>query len=122
MAMVYKLAARLSKYGMMISFVWPGIITVWQVKTEARRNNNRELADDVEGRKCPLLWPFEVAAMSLDVFFIVFRFVVMLEIVFNIDIVLELAFNEIKSTVGPNQAVLMIVSPTTLWFMALENL
>ena len=65
-----------------------------------RRNNNRELADDVEGRKCPLPWRFELAAMSLDVFFIVSRFVVMLEIFFNIDIVLELqvAFNEINST------------------------
>ena len=65
-----------------------------------RRNNNRELADDVEGRKCPLPWPFELAAMSLDVFFVVSKFVVMLEIVFNNDIVLELAFNEIKSTLA----------------------
>ena len=55
---------------------------------------------DVEGRKCPLPWPFELATMSLDVFFVVSKFVAMLEIVFNIDIVLELAFNEIKSTLA----------------------
>ena len=65
-----------------------------------RRNSNRELADDLEGRRRPLPWPFELAAMSLDVFFVVSKFVAMLEIVFNIDIVLELAFNEIKSTLA----------------------
>ena len=37
--------------------------------------------------------------MSLYVFFVVSKFVVMLEIIFNNDIALELAFNEIKSTV-----------------------
>ena len=65
-----------------------------------RRNNNRELADDVEGRRRPSPWPFELAAMSLDVFFVVSKLVVMLEIVFNNAIVLELAFNEIKSTLA----------------------
>ena len=64
-----------------------------------RRNINRELAGDMEGRRLPLPWPFELAAMSLDVVFVVSKFVVMLEIVFNNDIVLELAFNEIKSTI-----------------------
>ena len=59
-----------------------------------RLNNSRELADDVEGRKRPLPWPFELAAMSLDVFFVVSKLVVMLEIVFNNAIVLELAFND----------------------------
>jgi hypothetical protein len=38
--------------------------------------------------------------MSLDVFVIVSRLVVMLEIVFNNAIVLELAINEIKSTLA----------------------
>ena len=65
-----------------------------------RRNINRELAGDMEGRRRPLPWPFELAAMSLDVFFVVSKFVVMLEIIFNNDIALELAFNEIKSTLA----------------------
>ena len=38
--------------------------------------------------------------MSLNVFIIVSRLVVMLEIVFNNAIVLDLAFNEIKSTLA----------------------
>ena len=42
----------------------------------------------------------EVAAVSLDVFSIVSKFVVMLEVVFNNVILLELAFNEIKSTLA----------------------
>ena len=42
----------------------------------------------------------EVAAVSLDVFSIVSKFVVMLEVVFNNVIVHELAFNEIKSTLA----------------------
>ena len=42
----------------------------------------------------------EVGAVSLDVFSIVSKFVVMLEVVFNNAIVLELAINEIKSTLA----------------------
>ena len=51
-------------------------------------------------------------------FYIVSRFVVILEIVINIDIVLELAFNEIKSTVclhfthATSQPVFMIYKST----------